>query len=283
MSAQAQLGRPAVAASPPPGYTVSGQPLTGGISMRRLIVPVVVLSLACAVCLAEPRTPTFKKLQLTDKFYCEGAYYADFNKDGKLDVVAGPFWYEGPDFQKKHEIRPPKAFDPKDYSDNFLTYHRRFQRRRLARRPLRALARHRCLLVRESRRQAGAVEAAPGAEGRGQRIADVGRHQRRRPARADLQHDRLPGLRHLRSGQARAAVGLSPHHAQGQLPAVHARHRLRATSTATAAWTSSRPTAGGSSRPRPSPASPGSGIPSSSPRPPPRCSSTTWTATGSAT
>jgi hypothetical protein len=90
--------------------------------MRTLIVPVVVLSLACAVCLAEPRTPTFKKLRLTDKFYCEGAYYADFNKDGKLDVVSGPYWYEGPDFQKRHEIRPPKAFDPKDYSDNFLTY-----------------------------------------------------------------------------------------------------------------------------------------------------------------
>ena len=52
---------------------------------------------------------------MSDKFYAEGAYYADFNKDGKLDVVAGPFWFEGPDFQKKHEIRPPKDFDPKGY------------------------------------------------------------------------------------------------------------------------------------------------------------------------
>ena len=66
--------------------------------------------------------PTFKKLQLSDKFYAEGAYYADFNKDGKLDVVAGPFWYEGPNFQTKHEIRPPEEFDPKGYSDNFLTF-----------------------------------------------------------------------------------------------------------------------------------------------------------------
>ena len=64
----------------------------------------------------------FKKLALTDKFYCEGAYYGDFNKDGKPDVVAGPFWYEGPGFRKKHQIRPPKAFDPKGYSDNFLTF-----------------------------------------------------------------------------------------------------------------------------------------------------------------
>lgn len=71
---------------------------------------------------AEPTVPTFTKLQLSDKFYCEGAYYADFNKDGKLDVVAGPFWFEGPDFQKKHQVRPAKEFDPKGYSNNFLTF-----------------------------------------------------------------------------------------------------------------------------------------------------------------
>ena len=36
--------------------------------------------------------------------------------------MAGPFWFEGPDFTKRHEYREPKAFDPKGYSDNFLTY-----------------------------------------------------------------------------------------------------------------------------------------------------------------
>jgi len=36
--------------------------------------------------------------------------------------VAGPFWFEGPDFQKRHEYRPAKTFDPKGYSDNFLTF-----------------------------------------------------------------------------------------------------------------------------------------------------------------
>lgn len=90
--------------------------------MRNSILAVVFAGLGCAVCFAAPAVPSFKKLTLSDKFYCEGAYYADFNKDGKLDVVAGPFWFEGPDFQKKHEIRPPKEFDPKGYSDNFLTF-----------------------------------------------------------------------------------------------------------------------------------------------------------------
>jgi hypothetical protein len=70
----------------------------------------------------EKPLPVFKKLVLSDKFYAEGAYYADFNRDGHMDVVAGPYWWEGPGFMKKHEIRPPKEFDPHGYSDNFLTY-----------------------------------------------------------------------------------------------------------------------------------------------------------------
>ncbi len=88
---------------------------------RTLLIGGLILSLAGTLAAAQP-APRYKTLRLTEKFYCEGAYYGDFNKDGKLDVVAGPFWYEGPDFQRKHEIRPPKEFDPKDYSDNFLTY-----------------------------------------------------------------------------------------------------------------------------------------------------------------
>jgi hypothetical protein len=90
--------------------------------MKCLSLAVVVVALGYGICFAESPAPTFKKLCLSNKFYAEGAYYADFNRDGKLDVVAGPFWYEGPDFRKKHEIYPPKSYDPKNYSDNFLTY-----------------------------------------------------------------------------------------------------------------------------------------------------------------
>ncbi len=36
--------------------------------------------------------------------------------------MAGPFWFAGPDFKTRQEYRPVKAFSPKDYSDNFLTY-----------------------------------------------------------------------------------------------------------------------------------------------------------------
>jgi len=90
--------------------------------MRSLILAAGFVGLAYSAAMAETPVPTYKKIVLSDKFYCEGAYYADFNKDGKLDVVAGPFWFEGPDFQKKHEIREPKVYEPKGYSDNFLTF-----------------------------------------------------------------------------------------------------------------------------------------------------------------
>ena len=53
--------------------------------------------------------PSFKKIQITNQFWSEGADVADFNRDGKMDIVAGPFWYEGPDFTRRHEIWPATA------------------------------------------------------------------------------------------------------------------------------------------------------------------------------
>src|SRR5437667_7918106 len=49
---------------------------------------------------------SFKKIQLSDKFWCEGASFGDFNHDGKLDIVSGPYWWEGPAYQKRHEYYP---------------------------------------------------------------------------------------------------------------------------------------------------------------------------------
>ena len=89
--------------------------------MKRLLAFTILLA-AAAAAPAAPATPAFHKMVLTDQFYCEGAWFADFNKDGRMDVVAGPWWYEGPAFTTKHEIHVPQAFDPKGYSDNFLTF-----------------------------------------------------------------------------------------------------------------------------------------------------------------
>ncbi len=76
-----------------------------------------------AAALAEDRIlHTFKKLQLSDEFYSEGATFGDFNNNGTMDIVSGPYWYEGPDFKDRHEIYPPRPFDPEDYSDSFFAF-----------------------------------------------------------------------------------------------------------------------------------------------------------------
>jgi hypothetical protein len=69
-----------------------------------LILATFILSLTPAFAASSDPGHTFKKVQITDKFWAEGADFGDFNHDGQIDVVSGPFWYEGPDFKKRHEI-----------------------------------------------------------------------------------------------------------------------------------------------------------------------------------
>lgn len=76
-----------------------------------------------ALVLAEDRLlHEWDRVVLEEKFFCEGAHAGDFNNDGKMDVVSGPYWYAGPDFKTRHEIYEPVAFDKNTYSKNFLCY-----------------------------------------------------------------------------------------------------------------------------------------------------------------
>jgi hypothetical protein len=75
--------------------------------MKRSCITAVLLGLAAQMLSAQGYTlHTFKKIQLTDQFWAEGATAGDLNRDGHIDIVAGPFWYEGPDFTKRHEYYP---------------------------------------------------------------------------------------------------------------------------------------------------------------------------------
>ena len=65
---------------------------------------------------------SFQKITLSDIFYAEGATFGDLNGDGVMDLIAGPFWYEGPTYEPVHEFYEPKPFDPAGYSDNFFPY-----------------------------------------------------------------------------------------------------------------------------------------------------------------
>jgi hypothetical protein len=77
-----------------------------------------------------PRVPAldarFVKVTLHREFYCEGANFGDFNRDGVTDVVAGPDWYEGPGYGARHALWPRTAFDPHGYSDCFFEWVRDF-------------------------------------------------------------------------------------------------------------------------------------------------------------
>ncbi len=60
----------------------------------------------------------FRMQLIADERY-ESAYAFDVNNDGTLDIVSGAYWYEGPDFVKKHLIGDVKAFG--EYYDDFST------------------------------------------------------------------------------------------------------------------------------------------------------------------
>ncbi|HEX4792516.1 MAG TPA: VCBS repeat-containing protein [Humisphaera sp.] len=66
----------------------------------------------------------WKKITLSREFLSEGANFGDFNHDGKVDVVSGPYWYEGPDFTTRHEyMKPEPKLNPDgQYSHNFFAY-----------------------------------------------------------------------------------------------------------------------------------------------------------------
>src|SRR5262245_4238963 len=51
-----------------------------------------------------PTNVTWKKTVIDKRFVSEGVAIADVNKDGKMDILNGEFWYEAPDW-KPHRMR----------------------------------------------------------------------------------------------------------------------------------------------------------------------------------
>ena len=60
----------------------------------------------------------FRKVLIADERY-ESAGVFDVDKDGVPDIVSGAFWYQGPDFRRKHPIGRLAPCD--DYYDDFST------------------------------------------------------------------------------------------------------------------------------------------------------------------
>jgi Domain of Unknown Function (DUF1080)/FG-GAP-like repeat len=68
--------------------------------------------LAIRVQPAEEVGSRFRAQRLSPFYYNWSAVAADFNHDGKMDVLSGPYVYYGPDFTKFREIYPAKTFNP---------------------------------------------------------------------------------------------------------------------------------------------------------------------------
>lgn len=68
--------------------------------------------------------PNFLKTRLNAEFYSEGINYGDLDRDGKRDIIAGPYWYPGPDYSEKRAFRQPRAtpFDIAGDSDCYSIF-----------------------------------------------------------------------------------------------------------------------------------------------------------------
>jgi hypothetical protein len=60
----------------------------------------------------EAVSPNFQMQRISDFYYGWCAAAADINRDGVLDVIAGPFYYLGPDFTGRHEFTAARTYNP---------------------------------------------------------------------------------------------------------------------------------------------------------------------------
>ncbi|WP_367872633.1 FG-GAP repeat domain-containing protein [Luteolibacter sp. Populi] len=89
---------------------------------RALFLPVGLLGLAFALAQSPPAKKWSKQV-LTKDFLSEGLGAGDLDGDGVKDLVAGAFWFKGPDFKEAKNYRPGAATTIEAYmEDSFLAW-----------------------------------------------------------------------------------------------------------------------------------------------------------------
>ncbi len=94
------------------------------IDSRRVLTGILIFCFTITISYSQSKRTTpsdsFIKTKITGDFISEGVAVADLNKDGRMDIVAGYYWFEAPSWTR-HEMAPSRAFDPrKEYSNSFL-------------------------------------------------------------------------------------------------------------------------------------------------------------------
>lgn len=90
--------------------------------------PPLLLSLIALACFSPAfADSSWKTSRILSDFHAEGAGVGDIDGDGNFDIAYGPFWFAGPDFEKKTRFSEGDPFDGGTaYSDNFFSFVRDF-------------------------------------------------------------------------------------------------------------------------------------------------------------
>lgn len=81
---------------------------TGEVRFRNLAYA----DLGLKVTAPEETSKHFRKQQISDFYYSMTAAAADFDRDGHMDIVSGPYIYYGPDFTRRREIALAETTSP---------------------------------------------------------------------------------------------------------------------------------------------------------------------------
>jgi hypothetical protein len=71
---------------------------------------------------AEQVSSHFRMQELNDFFYSWGASAGDINHDGIPDVIAGPFYFVGPDYTERHEFTAARSYSASNNFPEGMTY-----------------------------------------------------------------------------------------------------------------------------------------------------------------
>ncbi|MCU0796440.1 MAG: VCBS repeat-containing protein [Akkermansiaceae bacterium] len=92
------------------------------MKIRAIVFPLILLGVLGAVAQI-PKERKWRKQVVTKDFITEGLSAGDLDGDGAKDLVAGAFWFKGPDFRQAQPYRPGRPSPIDAYmEDSFLSW-----------------------------------------------------------------------------------------------------------------------------------------------------------------